>query len=442
MSSMLRLLVLSAAVLLVPHARADLEGLLREVQTQLDGEAVARTQRLSRFETDRSEGERRLRAVNAELEAERARVAALRTDIARTQTELDELAATLASRSGEVGGLFAAARQAGADLSIRLQNSLVSSQYGDRRAWLDALAAGSGPVNLGALKRLWLHLQAEILQASRVSRLRADVVQADGTVTNEQVLRLGSFNAVARDRLLSLAPDGTLLQVLPFERPAGIAALPFLLPDLPEGVDYLRLDPSRGQLAVIHANTPGLLERLAQGGIVAALILLVGSVGLLLGGYRYLWLRTVSWRISRQRRGLTRPRADNPLGRVLAAILEAAPDDAESALERAVIGEARTLRRGESLLKLLAAIAPLLGLLGTVTGMILTFQTISALGSTDPRLMAGGISQALITTALGLLVAIPLLLLHNVLSSRSRHLTEILEHQALGLLIMDSRVER
>ncbi|MCB1154600.1 MotA/TolQ/ExbB proton channel family protein, partial [bacterium] len=202
------------------------------------------------------------------------------------------------------------------------------------------------------------------------------------------------------------------------------------LPDLPEGVDYLRLDPSRGQLAVIHANTPGLLERLAQGGIVAALILLVGSVGLLLGGYRYLWLRTVSWRISRQRRGLTRPRADNPLGRVLAAILEAAPDDAESALERAVIGEARTLRRGESLLKLLAAIAPLLGLLGTVTGMILTFQTISALGSTDPRLMAGGISQALITTQLGLAVAIPGLLIGRNLDKKQADLENELDQLA------------
>ncbi len=86
------------------------------------------------------------------------------------------------------------------------------------------------------------------------------------------------------------------------------------------------------------------------------------------------------------------------------------------------------------ILKVIAVVAPLLGLLGTVTGMIITFQAITLFGTGDPKLMAGGISQALITTVLGLVVAIPTVLLHTLVSGRSRRIIEVLEEQATGMV--------
>jgi len=103
-------------------------------------------------------------------------------------------------------------------------------------------------------------------------------------------------------------------------------------------------------------------------------------------------------------------------------------------LDEAVLAEIPALERGNSLIKLLAAIAPLLGLLGTVTGMILTFQAISLFGSGDPKLMAGGISQALVTTVLGLVVAIPLLFSHSVIAYLSRSMIQRLDEQCAGVL--------
>jgi len=89
-------------------------------------------------------------------------------------------------------------------------------------------------------------------------------------------------------------------------------------------------------------------------------------------------------------------------------------------------------------LKIIAVVAPLLGLLGTVTGMIITFQAITLFGTGDPKLMAGGISTALVTTVQGLCVAIPTVLLHTLVASRARRLNQILEEQAAGMVAVQS----
>ena len=92
--------------------------------------------------------------------------------------------------------------------------------------------------------------------------------------------------------------------------------------------------------------------------------------------------------------------------------------DMENALQEAILGEIPRIERFLSTLGMLAAIAPLLGLLGTVTGMINTFHVITYYGTGDPRMMSGGISEALVTTMLGLSVAIPIMMAHTFLSRR------------------------
>ena len=129
--------------------------------------------------------------------------------------------------------------------------------------------------------------------------------------------------------------------------------------------------------------------------------------------------------------------ADNPLGRIM-TIYRKNPDiDTETLglkLDEAILKEMPALHRGLGTLALLAAIAPLLGLLGTVTGIIETFQSITLFGTGDPRTISGGISQALVTTVMGLVTAIPLLLLHSFLSTKSNRLVHILDEKSASFV--------
>ena len=115
----------------------------------------------------------------------------------------------------------------------------------------------------------------------------------------------------------------------------------------------------------------------------------------------------------------------------------AAGDEAEVVelrISEAVLKELPPIERYQSLIKLVVAAGPLLGLVGTVLGMIETFQSITESGSSDPKLMAAGIGKAMIATVLGLGIAIPLLFINSALASRSKRIIQILDEQSTGLL--------
>jgi biopolymer transport protein ExbB len=138
------------------------------------------------------------------------------------------------------------------------------------------------------------------------------------------------------------------------------------------------------------------------------------------------------------------PREDNPLGRVLKVYADNKHVDMETLelkLSEAIIKETPRLQRFLLFLKIISVVAPLMGLLGTVTGMIQTFQAITLFGTGDPTLMAGGISQALVTTVLGLTVAIPMVLLHTIVSGRSRRIINVLQEQSAGIVAQHSEAE-
>ncbi|MEF1303475.1 MotA/TolQ/ExbB proton channel family protein, partial [Vibrio owensii] len=159
-------------------------------------------------------------------------------------------------------------------------------------------------------------------------------------------------------------------------------------------------------------------------------------VGLIIALVRGVSLMIARQKIAKQLKNPTQPE-DNPLGRILAVYQKdkhRSVEALELRLLEAVVDEQTHLEKGLSMLKLLAALAPMLGLLGTVTGMIETFQVITQFGNGDPKVMAGGISMALVTTVLGLVAAMPLLLAHNVLSSQAENIRNILEKQGIGLV--------
>ena len=206
--------------------------------------------------------------------------------------------------------------------------------------------------------------------------------------------------------------------------------------DATSGTVSMAIDPTRGNLLSLVIQSPSLLEQISFGGGVGYTILAMGAIGLIIALMRLVALQITAKRVRAQTKTTT-PSMDNPLGKIY-AVLEAnpnaTPEVLEPKLDEAIMRETPKLERFQPLLKVIAGVAPLMGLLGTVIGMIKTFQTITLFGTGDPKLMADGISQALITTVEGLVVAIPLVFLHSLISGRSKELIEILEEQSAGMV--------
>ncbi|XKH61300.1 MotA/TolQ/ExbB proton channel family protein [Halomonas sediminis] len=278
-------------------------------------------------------------------------------------------------------------------------------------------------------------LMALTAETARVVRLEAEVADADGMISQQEIIRLGDFAAFSESDLLQRGEGEGTLSVVP-RTPPDMAET---LAAFHAGESRtLAIDPTQGQVIAAMAQQPSLLERFHQGGAVGYVVVTLGIFGLLVALLQYAYLLGVTFKVRRQRRQLDALSDNNPLGRVLlrfqAMDSHQAPEALEARLDEAVLAELPRLERGQPIVKLLAAVAPLLGLLGTVTGMIVTFQAITVFGTGDPQMMAGGISQALVTTVLGLVTAVPLLFAQTALSGRSRYLANVVEGQASATL--------
>jgi biopolymer transport protein ExbB len=416
-----------------------LDRLLRQVQEAQQRDAAVRQQREETFLAAHADQKRLLEELRARLDQERQRGKELKESFQTNETELASLESDLSQSTGDLGEVFGTVRQSAKDLGGFVRDSLVSAQYPQRAKWFEVLGESKKLPDITELERLWLLIQQEIVESGRVVRFPAQVTDTDGVTGTQPVVRVGLFNAVQGDRYLKYQPETGRLLVLARQPSAADRATAAALSKADQGEAELALDPTRGVLLGLLVETPSPLERLQQGGLVGYVILALGAFGLLLVLYRLFYLGWIGARIRRQLRNLANPSNNNPLGRILAVGnggSSANPANLELQIDEAVLRETPRLTRGEGLIKLLTGIAPLLGLLGTVVGMIITFQSISLFGTGDPKLMANGISQALVTTALGLMVAIPLLFMHTLVSSRSRALVQILDEQSAGLAAM------
>ena len=281
---------------------------------------------------------------------------------------------------------------------------------------------------------LWYQAQLEMTESGKISRFNAHVISADGTKAMLPVVRFGLFSvATEQGSYLNWDVQQQILTELPTQPENTSMQLTAYLNGKSEEV---KLDPTRGQLFALLDRKPSLLERIHQGGEVGYVILALGVLGLLIALVQMLIMLFTEVKVNAQLRQGADFRQSNALGRVLQAASDKmlTPEQRELKVDEAILQELPGIERGQSLVKLLATVAPLLGLLGTVVGMIATFQSITLFGTSDPKLMASGISQALITTVQGLVVAIPLLFSYSFLTSRSRRLTQILQEKSLGLL--------
>lgn len=392
--------------------------------------------RLAAFKQDLASQERALQQARSLLAAEENRAEELRSQFSRNEEILTEKTEALRLRTGSLGEMFGVVRQVAGDLRTITSSSITRVDGTETPANLDALAESKALPDLGKIKALWQTLRQEASLSGDVAYLTAPVVQADGSTAEENVVRLGAFTVIGTNNggqyLIADEQLGALRP--PYRQPGEAAMLADWLDST--GIALVGLDPSRGALLNIEAATPSIGERIQQGGTIGYIIIALGGVGLLIALWRLAALLQISAGMRRQLSDKLAAKDDNALGRVMIASLGDRTDTEllEARLDEAVLRELPAIERGQSVIKLLAGIAPLMGLLGTVTGMIATFQAITAFGSGDAKLMAAGISQALITTVLGLVVAVPLLLLHSWVASRSRELVHILDEQSAGII--------
>ena len=411
-------------------AQSDELGSLREAREA----AQARDQaRLQSFLEDQEGLEAALEEARAAHESAEEEQAALEAQ----QAEQSEQAQALAQRQEEQGEALTSLLADLARHSEEIRNDL----GGDSWLTLEADALPPRLNDVDVLERSQIEAVVDSLatltvNTGRAERLELPVADASGDIESHSVVRLGDFAAFTESALLRKGQDeeSSLAEV-----PRTPTAISDLLAAYHQGESReFAIDPTQGSVLEALAQQPTLWERFQQGGYVGYVVVVLGGIGLLVALAQYIYLLTVSARVRRQRQNLDQPSKDNPLGRVLERFKEMdkhqTPEALEARLDEAVLAELPKIERGQPIVKLLAAIAPLLGLLGTVTGMIVTFQAITVFGTGDPQLMAGGISQALVTTVLGLVTAVPLLFAQTALSSRSRFITQVIEGEASATL--------
>ena len=347
---------------------------------------------------------------------------------------------------GSLNELFGHMQSISTDSRVTFESSLTAAEFGkDREVFLGDLTKKMGQSTelptIEEIEKVWYEIMREMKATGEVSRFSANVINVDGTQTDCDVVRVGVYNAVCGDKYLEYVPSKGQYQFLA-RQPAGrytSTAGDVSEADVGSGYVGFSVDPSGPSGGALLANlvqNPSLVERINQGGIIGYIILAIGGITLLFAIYKYLMLWMMSRSVQEQ---LTKPDVigSNPLGNVLKVgkdNMKEAIDRLELKLAEAIMAERPSIERGISFVKIVSVVAPLAGLLGTVTGMIITFQQITLFGTGDPKIMAGGISQALVTTVLGLVVAIPTTLAHSFLQSSARSVVDVLEEQATGIV--------
>ena len=413
-----------------------LEQLLEITENDRQASGVINDQREQKFLAARDRQKFLLEQAVERLDQEEKRSVRLQKQFEENEKTLEDIQETLRIRIGNFGELFGVVRQVAGETIAIVKNSIVSLQFPNREKNLTGLAEARGIPSIEQMHDLRVELLREMSQSGQVQRFQKQVVLPGGSIVDAEIVRVGVFNAITENFFLQFVPDTQSLQVLARQPARRYQSMAKDLFALDAGYTTMAVDPSRGQILSLLIQAPGLAERINQGGLVGYFIIFIGLLGLALSLWRLLILRQDGQAINQQ---LTTDivSQDNALGRILSVHNEHDAMDTESLelkIDEAILKEVPKLEKYHSIIKVFAAIAPLLGLLGTVVGMIVTFQALTLFGTGDPKLMAGGISQALVTTMLGLIVAIPLVFLHSVLTSWSGTLIEVLEEQSAGLI--------
>jgi biopolymer transport protein ExbB len=421
----------------------SIDQLLERVRQGWRAERQINQKRETEFKAARENQRQLLEQARVDLANEEALSAQLEQNFEDNELTIAEQEDLLREKLGTLGELFGVVRQVAGDTRSQVENSLISSQYPDREKFLDQLGQSKALPSIEALEGLWATLLQEMTESSKVSRYKTKVVKVTGEEVEQDVVRIGAFNAVSGGQYLKwVGSVGRLSEIGRQPAPKYVSTIADL-ESATSGLTRFAIDPARGQILSLLVNTPDFQERIALGGTVGFAIIVLGLATFAFGIIRLGYVFIISRKVAAQKKSKI-PNTGNPLGRVLKIYADNPALDTESLelkLEEQVIRETAKIEGFLWLIKVVSAVAPLMGLLGTVTGMINTFQIITLFGTGDPKMMASGISEALVTTMLGLYAAIPLVLMHSLLASMARGVTNVLDEQTTGLIAIQAEAE-
>ena len=411
----------------------NLDELLEQVKRERVEEKEALINRESKFKNARNEQKKLLSSANKKLKEEEDRSVSLKATYESYDIEIKKQKEILDEKMGTLGELDGIVKQIAAELDSIIDTSLVSAQKPDRDKILDILSTRKELPSYDELEELWLLAMDEMVESGKVVQFKGKIITAAGNEVEQDITRIGVFNAVSDGRFLRSLPESGILMEPGRQPGQRFLEMAREIKSPETGIYPFPIDPTRGAMLALLVQVPDLKNRIEQGGLIGYVILIIGFVGLLLAIERLIVLFITARKVNEQ---LQKEEPDeNALGRIMLVYKNNPEIDAATLglkLDEAILKEMPKLQRGLWTIALLAAVSPLLGLLGTVTGIIETFQSITLYGTGDPRVMSGGISQALVTTVMGLLVAIPLLLFHGYLSSKSNTLIQILDEKSMA----------
>lgn len=421
------------------------EALLALVKQGRTKEQTENTKREARFMANKNKQAQMLAEEKAELKRQEDEADRLEAIYKKNEEEVRIAEEAYQKELGSLVEIFGHLQSSAGEAAVQFSGSLTSAQYGPERVtFLNELTGKMSETTelptMEEIRKLWGLLTEEITASGQVVSYEAVVVDVDGASSTCNVTRAGLFNAVCDGKYLEYVAASGKYAFLP-RQPAGRytkTARNIEKAEVGEQVKF-GIDPTGptgGSLLANLIQTPSLAERAAQGREVGYAIIFVGIIGIALAFWKLYSLYMLG-RAVRAQAGSKALDVRNPLGRVLKVgedNFKKDIDTLELKLAEAIMAERPSIERGISAVRIISVVAPLAGLLGTVTGMIVTFQMITLYGTGDPKLMAGGISQALVTTVLGLLVAIPTTLLHSFTASSAKGIISVLEEQSTGIL--------
>ena len=418
----------------------SLDDLLNQLQQGNITQTKQNQKRENQFKAKVNQQQNMLNDMNDQRDSALVLSVKLEQKFADNEINLANRAEALDKRLGELKELFGVLQQVSGDTRSKFQTSVISAQIPGRGQFLDEFAQSMGSssklASIEEIERLWFELQREMTQSGKVTTFNREVVHANGDRKNAAVTRIGGFNLISDGKYLEYIDEtGTVAELVRQPSSRYLATTSDLVNSKGETTAFA-LDPTGGSILSLLVQAPDLKERVDQGGPVGYIILAIGLVGLLIALERLISLVFIGSKVERQLKTEIASN-DNPLGRVM-QVKDNNPnldtDTLELKLSESILREVPKLSKRLTLIKIISVVAPLIGLLGTVTGMINTFQAITLFGTGDPKLMAGGISQALVTTVLGLVVAIPMVFIFAYLNGRSRNIVNILQQESTGII--------
>lgn len=410
----------------------ELDNLLIKLKKESMAQKNLNQQRETQFLQDKNRQKELLENLQKELIALQKEVEINEIRQKEGDEKVAKLKEELASKSINLEELFGVAKHASKDLYALAKISFVRAEYPLENDFLDLVNSEKLP-NAKELELLWTTYLHEIIEMGKIKTFNTKIILKNGKESLADVTRVGGFTLFSDGKFLNFNEDTE--ELTEYQKQPNSFLEYTRNTDDKDGLQNILIDPTKGSLLNIESLKPDIKERLKQAGSVGYVIIFLGIFGVILALFQLLRLFIMGGKIKRQIKNLSVLKENNPLGRVLLHIQnEENSKILEAKLSQAVLKEVPKIERIKDFIKLLAGVAPMLGLLGTVVGMIETFQSITLFGTGEPKLMAGGISQALITTVLGLIVAIPLLFLYSILNGKSQTILQIIYEQSAGLL--------